>query len=124
MARRSILVVDDDPNITELLGVNLSAAGYAVTCAANGREAVSQVNGSRPDLVIMDVMMPEMDGWELCKAIRDDPDMAGVRIIMLTARNTDRDRLIGRDILGVDEYVTKPFDIQALMDRCAQLLHD
>ena len=111
MARKRILIVDDDPHITELIRVNLDAAGYEVECAANGREAMERIDAARPDLIIVDVMMPEMDGWELCKTIKDDPEMDGIRIIMLTARDTDRDRLIGRGIFGVDEYVTKPFDV-------------
>jgi DNA-binding response OmpR family regulator len=124
MAKKTVLVVDDDPNITELIRVNLDAAGYSVTCAANGREAIEQIDVAKPDLMIVDVMMPEMDGWELCKTIKDDPDMEGVPIVMLTARGTDRDRLIGRDIFGVDEYVTKPFDILALTELCRRLLHE
>jgi len=123
MAQKRILIVDDEPHITELIRVNLDAAGYDVTCAANGREAIERIDAARPDLLIVDVMMPEMDGWELCKTIKDDPEMDGIRLIMLTARDTDRDRLIGRDIFGVDEYVTKPFDVLRLTDLCSRLLH-
>jgi len=122
MTQARILVVDDDAHITELIRVNLDAAGYDVTCAANGREALERLDAARPDLIIMDVMMPEMDGWELCKAIKDDPETSGIPILMLTARDTDRDRLIGGGIFGVDEYVTKPFDVGALMDLCGRLL--
>jgi two-component system alkaline phosphatase synthesis response regulator PhoP len=124
MAQERILIVDDEPHITELLRVNLDAAGYDVASAANGREAMERIDAARPDLIIMDVMMPEMDGWELCKTIKDDPDMTGVRIIMLTARDTDRDRLIGDGIFSVDEYVTKPFDVGMLMSLCRRLLHE
>ena len=124
MARKRILIVDDEPHITELIRVNLDATGYDVGCAANGREAMERIDAARPDLLIVDVMMPEMDGWELCKTIKDDPEMDGIRIIMLTARDTDRDRLIGRGIFGVDEYVTKPFDVLTLTDLCGRLLHE
>jgi len=124
MAKKRILIVDDDPNITELIGVNLDAGGYDVARAANGREAIERINAARPELIIVDVMMPEMDGWELCKTIKDDPDVHGIRIIMLTARGTDRDRLIGDGIFGVDEYVTKPFDVGTLMDLCERLLDE
>ena len=124
MARTRILIVDDDPHITELIRVNLDAAGCDVARAANGREAMEHIDAARPDLLIVDVMMPEMDGWELCKTVKDDPEMDGIRIIMLTARDTDRDRLIGRGIFGVDEYVTKPFDVLMLTDLCARLLHE
>ncbi|MGD0946011.1 MAG: response regulator [Candidatus Binatia bacterium] len=124
MAQKRIVIVDDDPHITELICVNLDAAGYDVARAANGREAMERIDAARPHLIIVDVMMPEMDGWELCKTIKDDPEMDGIRIIMLTARATDRDRLIGRGIFGADEYVTKPFDVSALMDLCERLLHE
>jgi len=123
MAPKRILVVDDDPHITELVCVNLDAAGYDVVRAANGLEAMERIIAARPDLIIMDVMMPEMDGWELCKTIKDDPEMNGIRIIMLTARDTDRDRLIGRGIFGADEYVTKPFDVRTLTELCGRILH-
>lgn len=124
MAQKRILIVDDDPHITELIRVNLDAVGYDVARAANGREAMERIDATRPDLLIVDVMMPEMDGWELCKTVKDDPEMDGIRIIMLTARDTDRDRLIGRGIFGVDEYVTKSFDVLMLTDLCGRLLHE
>jgi len=115
MAGKKILVVDDDPHILELLAVNLTAAGYDVTTATNGWHALSKLPDVRPNLVIVDVMMPQMDGWELCKAIKDDPDTAAVKVLILTAKDTDRDRMIGKSILGADEYITKPFDVDRLM---------
>jgi DNA-binding response OmpR family regulator len=120
---RRILVVDDDPHISELLCVNLTAAGYEVDRAADGRQAIDRIAAARPDLILLDVMMPGMDGWELCKTVRDDPECAGVRIVMLTARDTDRDKLIGKGVFGVDDYVTKPFDMPQLLALCERLLH-
>ena len=120
--KKRILIVDDDPHIGELLYVNLDAAGYEADRAANGREAIDRITAARPDLVILDVMMPEMDGWELCKSIRDDPDCRDIRIVMLTARDTDRDKMIGKGVFGVDEYLTKPFDMGELLARCRRLL--
>ena len=122
-AKKRILVVDDDPHISELVYVNLDAAGYEVTRAGNGHEAIDCIAVAHPDLIVMDVMMPEMDGWELCKAIRDDPECRDIRIVMLTARTTDRDMMIGKGVFGVDEYLTKPFDVTALLAICRRLLH-
>ncbi|MEI8243866.1 MAG: response regulator [bacterium] len=121
--KKRILIVDDDPHIGELLYVNLDAAGYEADRAANGREAIDRITAARPDLVILDVMMPEMDGWELCKSIRDDPDCRDIRIVMLTARDTDRDKMIGKGVFGVDAYLTKPFDLGELFTICGSLLH-
>lgn len=118
-----ILVVDDDPHIGELLRVNLDAAGYNVDRALNGHEAIDRIAAARPDLIILDVMMPGMDGWELCKALRDDPECRDIRIVMLTARDTDRDKMIGKGVFGVDEYLTKPFDLGELLAICGRLLH-
>lgn len=123
MDKKRILIVDDDPHIAELLYVNLDAAGYEVQRAANGHVAIDCIAAARPDLVILDVMMPEMDGWELCKAIRDDPECRDIRIVMLTARDTDRDKMIGKGVFGVDEYLTKPFDLGELLALCGRLLH-
>ena len=123
IAKKRILIVDDDPHIGELVYVNLDAAGYEVDRATNGHEAIDRIAAARPDLIILDVMMPEMHGWELCKTIRDDPECRGIRIMMLTARDTDRDKMIGKGVFGVDEYLTKPFDLGELLTLCGRLLH-
>jgi DNA-binding response OmpR family regulator len=119
-----ILAADDDAHIRELLQVNLEAAGYHVRVAADGREAMACLRQERPGLVILDVMMPGMDGWEVCKRIKDDPDCADVKVLMLTARDTDRDRLIGTAILQADAYMTKPFEVGALLASVRRLLND
>ena len=121
--KKRILIVDDDPHIRELVHVNLDAAGYDLDLAGNGSEAIDHIAAVRPNLIIMDVMMPEMDGWELCKTVRDDPECRDVRIIMLTARDSDRDKMIGKGVFGVDEYLTKPFDMNVLLTLCRRLLH-
>jgi two-component system, OmpR family, alkaline phosphatase synthesis response regulator PhoP len=119
----TILVIDDDPNIRELLKVNLMAAGYHVTTAADGREGMDMLRTSRPRLVILDVMMPEIDGWELCKFIKDSHELAPTRVLMLTAKDRDKDRMIGKEILGADEYMTKPFDIDELLDNVRRVIN-
>jgi DNA-binding response OmpR family regulator len=117
----TILIVDDDPNVRELLRVNLAAHGYDVLTATDGNEAVQAVEQKVPELIVLDVMMPEMDGWEVCKLIRDKYQGA-IKIIMLTAKDTARDKIIGKNILKADEYLTKPFDIDDLLATVLRLL--
>jgi len=119
----TIFIVDDDQNIRELLSVNLMAVGYRVVEAENGRMAMEKFKEIIPDLIILDIMMPEIDGWELCKFVRDDPLLEKIKIIMLTARGTEKDKLIGREIFRADAYMTKPFDIDAVLTSIEKLLH-
>jgi DNA-binding response OmpR family regulator len=121
--KNRILVVDDDPHISELVFVNLDAAGYTVDRAGNGHEAIARIAEHRPDLIVLDVMMPHMDGWELCKTLRDDPETRDIRILMLTARDTERDKMVGKGVFGVDEYMTKPFNLTDLLAICGRLIH-
>jgi DNA-binding response OmpR family regulator len=123
MNSATILIVDDDPNIRELLSVNLISAGYAVVEACDGRDAIVKIQASPPDLIVLDIMMPEIDGWEFCKFVRDDPLLEKIKIIMLTARGAEKDKLIGREIFKADEYMTKPFDIDQLKIAIGRLLH-
>jgi DNA-binding response OmpR family regulator len=118
-----ILIVDDDANIRELLRVNLSAAGYRIRTADNGAEAMGMISREPPDLLILDIMMPEMDGWEVCKAVKDDPATEGIRTLILTAKGTDRDRMIGKAVFRADEYMAKPFDVDELLAVVARLLN-
>jgi DNA-binding response OmpR family regulator len=121
MDHHTILVVDDDPNVRELLRVNLAAQGYDIDTAVNGAEALLAIERRVPRLIILDVMMPEMDGWEVCKQVRDKY-RDSVRIVMLTAKDTARDKIIGKDILKADDYLTKPFDIDELVATIRRLL--
>lgn len=121
---KRILVVDDESSIRTLLSVNLSAEGYEVATAINGSEALRYLRDHDVDLVILDVMMPEKDGWEVCKAIRDNERTVPQKILMLTARDTPRDKMIGKSLLGADEYVTKPFDIDELLKLVSRMVKD
>jgi DNA-binding response OmpR family regulator len=121
VGQHSILIVDDDPNVRELLRVNLTAQGYDAITAENGAEALAAIERRLPRLIILDVMMPEMDGWEVCKQVRDKY-RDSIRIIMLTAKDTARDKIIGKDILKADEYLTKPFDIDELLATVRRLV--
>ena len=123
MKNSNILIIDDDPNVLELLAVNIDAAGYNVSTAVHGEDALQKIRAGKPDLVILDVMMPHMDGWEVCKIIKDDPSLAAVKVLILTAKDTHKDKLIGKGIFNADEYMTKPFDIDALLKSIRKLLN-
>jgi two-component system OmpR family response regulator len=114
-----VLVVDDEPNIRELVQVALKFHGCAVTTASSGKEALRQAAADRPDLIVLDVMMPDMDGFEVCRRLR----AAGneVPVIFLTARDTSSDTVTGLAI-GGDDYVTKPFSVEALVARVRAVL--
>jgi len=115
---KTILVVDDAPNIVELLRLYLEGAGYATVVATDGPAAVELHRKHRPDLVLLDVMLPGMDGFEVCRAIRREADTP---ILMLTARTDDVDAIVGLE-LGADDYVTKPFNPRALLARVKAIL--
>jgi len=104
----TILVVDDDPDICEIVQVNLEGAGYDVVVASDGAAGLDAARRLQPDLIILDVLMPELDGWQVLEAIERDPDIAGRPVIMLTCKGDDQDILRGLG-QGAVEYVTKPF---------------
>ena len=116
-----ILVVDDEPDALELIQYNLKAGGYDVVTAADGEEALKKARATNPALVILDVMLPEVDGLEVCKRLRREPATAAVPIIMLTAKAGEIDRVLGLE-LGADDYVTKPFSPRELVLRVKALL--
>ena len=109
-----VLVVDDEPPIVDLLAYNLRRADYQVLVARDGEEALAIARRERPDLIILDLMLPRLDGLDVCRAIRRERD---VPIIMLTARESEIDRVVGLE-LGADDYVVKPFSVRELMVRC------
>jgi two-component system response regulator VicR len=113
-----ILVVDDEPAIVDMLAYNLKRANYEVLIARDGEEALSQAQSGRPDLVILDLMLPRLDGLEVCRVLRRERD---VPIIMLTARDSEVDRVVGLE-LGADDYVVKPFSVRELMVRVKNVL--
>ena len=114
----SVLIVEDDRNIQELLQLYLEKEGYAVTVAADGGQGLAKFRAIKPDLVLLDVMMPVMDGWAVCKAIRADSQ---VPIIMLTAKGETDDKVTGLKS-GADDYVTKPFEMKELLARIEAVL--
>lgn len=119
--KQKILVVDDEPEAVELVEFNLKGAGYEVTTAGDGAEALNKARRIQPNLVILDVMMPEIDGMEVCKLLRRDPATSSIPIIMLTAKASEVDRVLGLE-LGADDYVVKPFSPRELVLRVKKLL--
>jgi len=118
VAKETILVVDDEKNIVELAKLYLEKEGYQVENAYDGAEALAKIKLGQPDLVLLDLMLPEMDGWEVCRRVRGESD---VPIIMLTARNDDVDKIVGLE-MGADDYVTKPFNPRELLARVRAVL--
>lgn len=116
-----ILLVDDEPDILEIVGYNLSQEGYQIITATNGKEAIQKAKRELPHLIIMDVMMPEMDGMEACENIRKLPELNNVIIAFLTARSEDYSQVAGFDA-GADDYITKPIKPKVLVSKVKALL--
>lgn len=116
MAKSRILVVDDEQHIVELVKFNLDKEGYQVDTAFDGRNALAAVERQKPDLIILDVMLPEVDGFEVCRTLQKNPATSEIPIIMLTARAEEIDKVLGLE-LGADDYITKPFSPRELVAR-------
>lgn len=116
-----ILIVDDEPDIVELLEYNLRQAGYAVVTASDGATAMAEVRRQRPDLILLDVMLPDISGTEVCRRLRKDGSTEGIPIMMITARGEEIDRVVGFE-LGADDYVTKPFSPREIVLRVQAVL--
>ncbi|MEY3040451.1 MAG: hypothetical protein RLZZ593_1593 [Bacteroidota bacterium] len=120
-AEIKILLVDDEPDILEIVSYNLTAEGYKVYTANNGVEALEKAKKKKPHLIILDVMMPEMDGIEACEAIRNTPELAHTLVAFLTARGEDYSQVAGFDA-GADDYITKPIKPKVLVSKVKSLL--
>jgi DNA-binding response OmpR family regulator len=118
MAGERILAVDDEPRYLEIIRFNLETAGYRVTCTASGEEALEAFAAEDPDLIVLDLMLPGIDGFEVCRLVRE---RSGCPIIMLTAKGAEEDKVRGLR-LGADDYVTKPFSAQELLARVEAVL--
>lgn len=117
----TILVVDDEEPIRQLVSMYLTKEGFTVETAADGRTALVRVNATKPDLVVLDLMLPEVDGWEICRTLRRAPLTENLPIIMLTARDDMIDKILGLE-LGADDYLTKPFNPRELVARVRAVL--
>lgn len=120
MPKSKILVVEDDRSLSEILIYNLDKAGYEVSLAIDGRDGLSQAQLKLPDVILLDVMLPIIDGIEVCRRLRSKPETAHAIIIMLTAKAEEADQLIGFSV-GADDYVTKPFSVRVLLERIKAL---
>jgi two-component system phosphate regulon response regulator PhoB len=121
MSKGTILVIDDEKDLVELVRFNLQREGYALLTATNGRDGLEMARRHRPELAILDVMMPGADGLEICRALRADARTSDIAVIMLTAKVSEADRVVGLE-LGADDYVTKPFSPRELVARVKAIL--
>jgi len=119
--KKKILVVDDEKDLTALVSLHMKMAGFEVLTANNGEKALDLSREEKPDLIILDLMLPKIDGWEVCKRLRQDPGISNIPVIMLTARAETEDKLKGFEA-GADDYVTKPFSPRELVARVKRVL--
>lgn len=118
---KRILIVDDEQDIVESLKFVLEAAGYRCFCAYNGEEGLQMAKDVLPDLIILDVMMPKINGYKICRLLKYDNKYKNIPILMVTARSQDEDKLIGEET-GVDEYITKPFELEEIVKKVEKYL--
>ncbi|EOR27375.1 alkaline phosphatase synthesis transcriptional regulatory proteinphoP [Clostridium sartagoforme AAU1] len=121
MSKEKILVVDDEDHIVELISYNLTNSGYKVITANNGIDAVRIAREEKPNLMLLDLMIPGLDGFDVCKSIRNDNETKDISVIMLTAKGEELDKILGLE-LGADDYITKPFSIRELLARIKAVL--
>ena len=119
--RTKILIVDDEPEAVELIEFNVKQAGFDVLTASDGAEALKKARSAIPNLIVLDLMLPEVDGLEVCKMLRRDPATSAIPIVMVTAKAAEIDRILGLE-LGADDYVTKPFSPRELVLRIKKVL--
>src|SRR5436309_5675270 len=111
-----VLLVEDERDVAELIRYNLVSEGYEVLLATNGTDALRLARESRPDVVLLDIMVPQLNGWEVCLRLKQDPALAGIAVVMVTGRVAEGDKVLGFE-LGADDYVTKPFSPRELVAR-------
>lgn len=122
MMRKRILVVEDEESLLKLESILLSSKGYSVTGVMDGKSALEEVRTNLPDLVILDIMLPEIDGFEVCRQIKEDPATSHIPVLMLTAKKNSQDMERGRQV-GCDVYITKPFKSAKVLDMVQELLN-
>jgi len=117
-----ILCIDDEPGVVELVDLIMQKEGISVIGASNGAEGLALMRQSSPQIVLLDIMMPEMDGWDVFKEIKADPVLKDIPIVIVTARDSTFEEIIARDRAGVDDYITKPFTPKELRDSVKKVL--
>jgi two-component system phosphate regulon response regulator PhoB len=120
MARTTVLIIEDDRSLAEVIGYNLQREGYEVIVSHDGEDGLTQARLKRPDVIVLDLMLPVLDGLEVCRQLRADSATRSTRIVMLTSKAEESDQLIGF-ALGADDYVTKPFSVKILLERIKSL---
>jgi two-component system alkaline phosphatase synthesis response regulator PhoP len=121
VAKGKILVVDDEIYIVHILDFSLGVEGYDVMTALDGEQALAKVEQDRPDLIVLDIMMPKLDGYETCKALKSAPETRDIPIILLSAKGRNVDQKVGFEV-GADDYITKPFSPRKLVERINSIL--
>jgi two-component system alkaline phosphatase synthesis response regulator PhoP len=121
MAKGKILVVDDEIYIVHILDFSLGMEGYEVVTALDGEQGLEKARSQRPDLIVLDIMMPKLDGYETCKMLKADPETRSIPIILLSAKGRNIDQKIGFEV-GADDYITKPFSPRKLVERINSIL--
>ncbi len=121
MFQGKVLVVDDEVYILHILDFSLGAEGFDVITAADGEQALARARSERPDLIVMDIMMPRLDGYETCKRLKSDPGTKDIPVLLLTARGREEDRKRGMEA-GANDYMTKPFSPNKLIGRVSEML--
>jgi two-component system response regulator VicR len=119
-----IMVVDDEPDVVDLVKLVLESDGFEVVTAYSGKEALEKIGQEMPDLVLLDIMMPLMDGWEVYSRIKANPKTKDVPVAMLTAKSQSIDKMIGLHVVKVDDYITKPFGRSELLERVKRILKE
>ncbi len=122
MGKNKILIVEDEESLLKLESILLSAKGYIVTGVMDGRSALQEISVNKPDLVLLDIMLPEMDGYEVCKLIKDNPETADILVVILTARKSIHDYDRGREVCA-DAFITKPFRSALVIETIKGLLN-
>ena len=117
---RRVVIIEDERDVSRLLEFNLRGAGFEVECAANGQDGLTAVRAGKPDVVVLDLMLPDRSGYDVCKAIRADPEIDDVGVLMLTAKGEAEDRILGLEV-GADDYVVKPFVVREVVLRVTAL---
>ncbi len=119
-----IMVVDDEPDVVDLVKLVLESDGFDVVTAYSGKEALDKIVQEMPDLVLLDIMMPQMDGWEVYSRIKAHPKTKDIPVAMLTAKSQSIDKMIGLHVVKVDDYITKPFGRSELLERVKRILKE
>jgi DNA-binding response OmpR family regulator len=122
MSQKKILVVDDEVDLVETIRFPLEMEGFNVLISYNGEDALNQARKEKPDLILLDLMLPKLDGYKVCRLLKFDERYKHIPILMLTAKTQEKDKLLGKET-GADEYITKPFDIDELMEKVKSYLN-